>query len=288
MGLGVFATIWKHMRENAFISATAFAALVHSTWTLGTMFSGMQPAITAHIGDALFLQQLAQSFAWHLPAFAIAFSLDVGQVVTSADLRRGERTAAKYATFFIFAAATFYLQMLYMVAHVPNVPLGEGVAPWLAAFVQSSVDHAVLVVPFLLPASTLLYTFSYGKNAPRSMQPMQDAPVQVHEHVHMHVERDAPARLAEVHVAPPAPKALPAKSRASAKGNESGEAYAMVQDAGDGTFIMQCTVCGATRGGYASHASAVKAASGHIGRYCKVRNAEKMQMKIMQDAEVQK
>lgn len=276
MRLGIFATMWKHMRENAFISATAFAALVHSTWTLGTMFAGMQPTITAAVGTAAFWPELVKSLAWHAPAFAIAFSLDVGQVVTSADLRRGEKTQAKYAVFFIFAVATFYLQMIYMVAHVPHVPLGTGVASWMREFVQTSVDHAILIIPFLLPASTLLYTFSYG-DASHGAPPVDTQALHYHQDTHMHVHQDTPPAIANVSVAPPAPKALPTSVRTSPRGNANGEAAAMVHASDDGTYTVRCDLCGYEKTGYATEGSALGSAAGHIGRHCKVRNAYKMQ-----------
>lgn len=277
MGLGFLTTMWMHMKQNAFISATAFAALVHSTWALGTMFSGMQPEITASIGSDAFVPQLLRSLAWHAPAFAIAFSLDVGQVVTSADLRRGEKTRAKYATFFIFAVATFYLQMVYMVAHVPHVALGNGVASWMQSFVQSSVDHAILIIPFLLPASTLLYTFSYGDASQEPTHKSDTQALHYHQDTHMHVHQDVQPAIADVSVAPPTPKALPTSVRTSPRGNANGEADAMVHAHDDGTYSVHCDLCGYDKTGYATKGSALGSAAGHIGRHCKVRNAYKMQ-----------
>ena len=285
-------SVWQHVKQNAFIIATAGAALVHSTWTLGTLFSGMQPAIVASPSDAEFWNQVLKSLAWHLPAFAIAFSLDVGQVVTSAEIRAGKRNKSKYATFFIFSAATFYLQMMYMVAHVPQLTLGGGVAVWMQNFVQSLVDHAILIVPFLLPASTLLYTFSQGgdTHASPDMQIEATIPVQ-HQHVHMHtaapVEVTTPV-LSAVQVQPalpPAPimKALPKVARVSARGNTNGEAASMVQQTDDGLYFVQCAKCQYARGGYASFDSAVKAAAGHIGRWCKGADAA-LQVQAMQGA----
>src|SRR5690606_34049346 len=103
-----------HALRQPFIFATGLAALMHSTWSLGTLFAGVSPEVAPTLEYA----------GWIAPAVLIAFALDVGQIVTSAELRAGERTLAKYATFGIFAAATYYLQWLYIVHHMPALDLG--------------------------------------------------------------------------------------------------------------------------------------------------------------------
>src|ERR1044071_5161041 len=96
----------RHIVAQPFVFATGLAALIRSTWALGTLFSGPQPEGWALLG-------------WLIPAFLIAFSLDVGQIVTSAEIRAGQRTKAKYATFAVFSLATYYLQWTYIAAHMP-------------------------------------------------------------------------------------------------------------------------------------------------------------------------
>src|SRR5690349_1977436 len=97
----------KHVLGQPFIFATGLAALIHSTWSLGTFFSGPQPS------------EPIQLLMWITPALLIAFSLDVGQIVTSAEIRAGHRSRAKYLTFGVFAAATYFLQFAYISAHMP-------------------------------------------------------------------------------------------------------------------------------------------------------------------------
>lgn len=145
----------KMMRSEPFITSTGIAAFVHSTWALAVMFSGQPPPIT----DFVTLLQWALLV---LPAALIAFSVDVGQIVTSSQLRNGQRNRAKYATFFLLAAATFYLQWLYMIHHVPALELGAGVRGDWAAGIATIRDASVWIVPALLPLATLLYTFSHG------------------------------------------------------------------------------------------------------------------------------
>ena len=146
----------KHAYQQPLIFATGLAALVHSTWSLGTMFSGQQPAIesiTTKIGYVHFA-------GWLLPALLIAFALDIGQIITSHEIRTRGMTKARAITFVVFALATYYLQWLYMAHHMPLVELAEGIssihrdaALWLR-------NMGLWLIPSLLPLSTLLYTFS--------------------------------------------------------------------------------------------------------------------------------
>jgi hypothetical protein len=140
----------KHLREQPFIIATGLAALVHSTWSLGTLFSGAEP-----------VQFSLGWFGWLIPALLIAFALDVGQIVTSAEIRSGHRTRAKYATFLVFAVATYYLQWLYIAHHMPQVDLSAGVRIEWSGIASLIRDSALWLIPGLLPLSTALYTFSY-------------------------------------------------------------------------------------------------------------------------------
>lgn len=146
----------KHAYQQPLIFATGLAALVHSTWSLGTMFSGEQPAIeniTTQIGWVHFA-------GWIIPALLIAFALDIGQIITSHEIRTRGMTRARGFTFIVFALATYYLQWLYMAHHMPLVELAEGIssihrdaALWLR-------NMGLWLIPALLPLSTLLYTFS--------------------------------------------------------------------------------------------------------------------------------
>lgn len=137
--------------HSPFILATGIAAFVHSTWALATLFSGEMPDPAS--------APLAFAY-WLLPAALIAFALDVGQIVTSAEIRSGKLTAAKAWTFGTFALATYYLQWTYIVHHMPDLALGAGIrSAWVPAILVMR-DAAIWIVPALLPASTLLYTLS--------------------------------------------------------------------------------------------------------------------------------
>lgn len=147
------ADVWSFLSGHLFIFTTGTAALIHSTWSLATFFNGAEPS-----GGMAWL-------FWITPAFLLAISIDVGQIATSAQIASGQRTRAKYATFGVLAIATYYLQWLYLAHHLPLISLGEGVNPNVVPFATGVRDIALWALPGLLPASTLLYTFSYGKVA---------------------------------------------------------------------------------------------------------------------------
>lgn len=144
--------IVKHMVQQPFVFATGAAALIHSTWALGTLFAGEQPEGWALLG-------------WIAPALLISFALDVGQIATSAEIREHGLTRTRGVTFIVFSGATYYLQWLYIAHHMPALALAEGVRETWASFATVMRDSAVWIIPALLPLSTLLYTFSGGQGA---------------------------------------------------------------------------------------------------------------------------
>lgn len=152
----------QNLVSEIFVVATGFAALIHSTWSIGTLFSGNEPVWTADLWASAWAY-----LSWMIPALLIAFALDIGQIATSheirMDLKLGKRPIAKYITFGIFALATYYLQWLYMAHHVPKLALGEGVGATHVQFASFLRDLSIWIVPAFLPLSTLLYTISRVK-----------------------------------------------------------------------------------------------------------------------------
>jgi hypothetical protein len=118
---------------------------------------------------------------WHVPAFLIATSLDVGQVVTSHEIRKGKRNWWRYVTFGVFSIATYYLQWTYMSYHMPLLTLSAGVRPDTLAFAQGVRDAAIWLVPALLPMATLLYTFSQADHPQAPVPATEVEPAQAQE-----------------------------------------------------------------------------------------------------------
>ncbi|MEL6403514.1 MAG: hypothetical protein AAFR81_04055 [Chloroflexota bacterium] len=141
----------RHIWQQPFIFATGIAALIHSTWALGTLFSGYAPAVDWTSWDW---------YEWFVPALLIAFALDVGQISTSSQIRDEGLTFARGFTFLIFAIATYYLQWLYMAVHMPLLEVSEGVTGGHAIFATELRNIAIWLIPALLPISTVSYTFS--------------------------------------------------------------------------------------------------------------------------------
>ena len=156
----------KHMFKQPFVFATGLAALIHSTWALGTLFSGEQPTGWHLVG-------------WLIPALLIAFALDVGQIVTSTEIREHGMTAARGLTFFVFALATYYLQWLYIAHHMPALQLAPGISDLARSTAIYMRDAALWVIPALLPLSTFLYTISADKERVTELPVVTPAPVQV-------------------------------------------------------------------------------------------------------------
>lgn len=142
--------IIKHITEQPFVMATGIAALLHSTWSLGTLMAGEQPEAGLTIAFV----------GWILPAFLIAFALDVGQIATSVEIRRYGLSPVRAVTFATFAIATYYLQWLYIAHHMPSLELSAGISTDAMGTATAWRDAALWILPALLPASTLLYTFS--------------------------------------------------------------------------------------------------------------------------------
>jgi len=282
----MFARFWKHTITQPFISATAFAALVHSTWSLGTLFAGQAPRLQWSLlrADAgAFTLDVFSLAYWLLPALAIAFALDVGQVATAHDIQSGKRNWRKYATFGVFALATYYLQFVYIAHHMPALELGAGVA---YPDVVNAVRNAGLwVIPALLPASTLLYTFSHDANAytqptiavnaPRaevssgSAHALPDASPRIDEPARTE-EDTAEVQAVRADALERAPKSKPRKSKTGKRTNESVEA-AFTDEHGSHGYACVCGQVSMTdsRGNpYASLENAVRAHSAH-SRYCK-------------------
>ena len=183
----------RHVMKSPFVAATGLAAFVHSTWALAVLFGGQPPEITD-------LRSLLHWLLWASTAALIAFALDVGQINTSiqiADLHAaGKRPVTKYITFFVFAFATYYLQWYHLIHHMPALELAPGIGDM--PVVHTLKQAAVWIAPALLPASTLLYTFSHSSEKPRAAEPPPSAP--------------KPVTGAIVPVEAPAPKAARRKS----------------------------------------------------------------------------
>lgn len=152
--------LFRFIAEEPFIAATGIAAGVHSTWSFA-MFSGPLPAWeTQKLQLALVL----------LTSFLLAFAIDVGQIKTSHDIRKGQRNFTKIITFVVLAVGTYYLQWFYLVHHAPALALGDGVRDAWQPYVQIARDAWIFALPAFLPVATTLYTISNVKPQRRTQR----------------------------------------------------------------------------------------------------------------------
>lgn len=146
----------KHFTGQPFVLATGIAALIHSTWSLGTLFSGQQPAVE----NIVSLIDFVHFIGWLLPAFLIAIALDIGQIATSNEIREHGVTIGRIVTFTILALSTYYLQWLYIVYHIPQLEIGFGVADYHQWIVDLIRNAAIWIIPLFLPLATTLHTIT--------------------------------------------------------------------------------------------------------------------------------
>lgn len=238
--------ILKHVLRQPFITATGVAALVHSTWALGTLFAGEQPTDTWHL------------IGWLIPAFLIAFAMDIGQIITSAEIRARGLTWQRAVTFTVFAGATYYLQWLYIAHHMPALTLAAGVRPEWSGLTGLIRDAALWAIPALLPLSTLLYTLSSNERPAVTPELTQAAapPVVL-----------SPEQQLKP-IIPPAPaKTLPPPNPDTKTPEWFDEIYEQLEDSEPDGHSVTCETCGKHVGTYKSAASAAAALRGHR-RHC--------------------
>lgn len=251
----------QHLRENLFITATGAAAFVHSTWAIGTLFSGLQPTVTAdfELQRGLWVAQTWVAVSWHIVPALIAFALDVGQIATSYHIRQahevGRKPTRRYWTFAVFALATYYMQWAYMAHHLPNLTLAAGVRTEWVGLVTLIRDASLWIIPLLLPLSTMLYTISDMDEAETVALP----PTRV---TRVEVKQEPPH---EASLPTPAPT-LPERVSANTSGAHTGEATGFIVAVGD-SYQYTCPHCG-KEGTKPTVIKAQAALNVHVGRYC--------------------
>lgn len=182
-------SLYHFLTGHAFILASGLAALIHSTWSLDVAFAGAEVNLSQDPLNALFRKFVA---------FLIAVAIDVGQIATAAEIKAGHKSKSKYLTFFSFAMATYLLQFYYMAQHTLTISLSSGIrADWLPV-VKLVTDAMIWVVPALLPASTLLYTFSQQTNKYESeMRTELEARMRVQEEMYDKMNEEIERRMAD-------------------------------------------------------------------------------------------
>jgi hypothetical protein len=141
--------ILHDLRKQPFLLTVSIFAFIHSAWTFGTMFGGLEPK-PYHSGDW---------WAWWIPGAFMAFSIDIGILSIAKRIREGERQWSTIAVFIILAISMCYAQFVFMGLHMPSVPMAPGVRREWVDFVQFCLDATLFVFPSLLPIALILYAF---------------------------------------------------------------------------------------------------------------------------------
>lgn len=150
----------KHLSEQPFVVIVGIAALIHSTWTVATFSGGTGPTVDSFVTGLSWLW-------WILPGFLTAFALEVGQVVTARQIQRGIGRKVhlgnflfnvKTLTFVVLSAATYLLQLTYLLHHYPDLPISAGLSAASRNAASFVMEIIVWAMPLLLPAAMLMFT----------------------------------------------------------------------------------------------------------------------------------
>lgn len=147
---------WKYVIAHIFVTLAGVSSMMHNTWTMGYYFNGQQPSVENISSFIDFIHFMG----WILPAFFAAFTIDVGLIVTSYEIKKDGLSFWRGLTFVSLALAAYYLQWLYLGNHMPELALSDSI-------VGSNRDYALLlngaamwILPAVLPVSIILSTFS--------------------------------------------------------------------------------------------------------------------------------
>lgn len=157
----------KRIPEHTFVTIVGIAAFIHSTWTVATFSGGIAPTVSGGDPGAAILSILAWSW-WVIPGALSAFALEVGQVVTARQIQAGIGRKlhipkvgdlnVKTLTFVILSAATYLLQLTYLLHHFPDLPIAPGLSEKSRYAAQTVMEIVTWGMPLLLPISMLMFT----------------------------------------------------------------------------------------------------------------------------------
>lgn len=247
----------QHAFSQPFLLTVSIAAIWHSSWSFATQFAGSEPAFS--------WDNAVHWFAWFMPGFLLAFSIDIGLLSIAHSIRRGDGTVAKLFAFAVLCIAMAYAQFLYLSAHMPALPLGAGVREEWKPGVQWLRDVSIIALPALLPVSMILYAFSDARMpAWLKMRLQGRKPVRAATNATVVRERTAEhtVRATErVMVEQPMQPLLDAKMQSQDANADAILAPEM--------FTTNCQHCGWTKAGYATPRAAINALTAHQRR-CEV------------------
>lgn len=210
------------LASEPFIVAIGVATWAHSAWAWSAAFG-------VPMRDLQFSSNWIATLLALLPGALMAFAIDVGQIHTVHEIRKGAGGYAMRIMFFVLAGATALMQWIYIVVHFPALTLGAGIRPEWEGGIRIAFDSMVFVLPILMPVAMVLYTFGAKSNV--ATKP-QSAPL----------EQMQPPRI-----------------KASHNGASQG---AIAQDA-NGEWVKTCALCEWESGAKPTERSATNAYNAH-------------------------
>jgi hypothetical protein len=244
------------------ILGTSIAAFVHSTWSIGVMFGGEPP----HWDAGNWASWVRWAY-WLIPAALVAFSLDIGQVAVSREIRNGNRSFGMYGTLLILAVAGYYMQFFYMIHHMPALELGAGV--YTTGFAGATVlflrNAVVWIGPAFLPALNTMYTLGSKPSdhvAEQKTTVIEESPVIIPDRavlLQSNLSDQAPEQPVITANLQPVSAIL------------STPVQELLQS--EPVFTATCPACGWTKTGYHSDLNAQRALNAHA-RVCSIAHPE--------------
>lgn len=143
----------KYLKLDAFellYIAISIATFSHTMWAAAFVFEGLTPV------DPL------QAFVWYSKGALIAIAVDVGMFTTSRSLlnARGISILFLVVAFMIAAVASFYTQLVFLLAHTPEYIISPAVsAAWIERL-QPITNARILLFPAILPGLAAIYTLA--------------------------------------------------------------------------------------------------------------------------------
>jgi hypothetical protein len=199
--VNLIKSVTKHIKDTSpFVLAVSLAAVAHSSWTFSTILGGAEPSDTW------------ERIAWMLSGLFLAFSLDIGLLIVSGEIRDGKGSKGKVVAFAALALAMAYLQTIFCLTHAPVLTLSKAVAADAIPFAQGLLDKAVFVTPVLLPIAIVLHTFS-GEKARETSVPSTELAIVPQG------ESASPITIEKPEEPQPAPEGAPVPVPLSANGH---------------------------------------------------------------------
>jgi hypothetical protein len=151
------SALWAHV----FIIFAGLYALPHTVWSASTIVQGVEPMWGwGWLG-------------WAFSGVLMGMTIDVGLIVISIQIARGEGTKARLAAFGALSAGVFFCQWYYAIAHTPVTTLGPGMAGITSWVVIGLQNFGVWLIPLFVPLVITIYTFGHRTHKP----PVQTATI---------------------------------------------------------------------------------------------------------------